>query len=158
MTTQISDIERVTVPPGVLKKLLSVKDDSRVRQLAGEGIFIRASKGRYLLFESIQNYIKTLKIQKDISHAESEKDIDYETERAKHEQIKRMQSELKLALMKGELQMPTKIAPFLTNKTDILEVKQILTEEIKDILQELKEYDPKDFYSNDFVELGESYE
>ncbi len=180
MTTQISDIERVTVPPGVLKKLLSVKDDSRVRQLAGEGIFIRASKGRYLLFESIQNYIKTLKIQKDISHAESEKNIDYETERAKHEQIKRMQSELKLALMKGELhkssdvemvmtdmiyrvrnrflQMPTKIAPFLTNKTDILEVKQILTEEIKDILQELKEYDPKDFYSNDFVELGESYE
>ncbi len=171
-----TEIERVTVSAGVLKKLLLLKDDSRVRQLAGEGIFIRASKGRYLLFESLQNYIKTLKVQKDIALAEDKNDINYKTERAKLEQIKRMQAELKLALMKGELhkssdvemvmtdmlarirsrflQMPSKMTPLLVEK-ETGEIKKMLSNEVRDILEELKEYDPKDFYSEDFVEIEE---
>ncbi len=172
----LTEIERVTVSAGVLKKLLLLKDDSRVRQLAGEGIFIRASKGRYLLFESLQNYIKTLKVQKDIALAEDKNDINYKTERAKLEQIKRMQAELKLALMKGELhkssdvemvmtdmlarirsrflQMPSKMTPLLVEK-ETGEIKKMLSNEVRDILEELKEYDPKDFYSEDFVEIEE---
>ncbi len=172
----MTEIERVTVSAGVLKKLLLLKDDSRVRQLAGEGIFIRASKGRYLLFESLQNYIKTLKVQKDIALAEDKNDINYKTERAKLEQIKRMQAELKLALMKGELhkssdvemvmtdmlarirsrflQMPSKMTPLLVEK-ETGEIKKMLSNEVRDILEELKEYDPKDFYSEDFIEIEE---
>ncbi len=172
----LTEIERVTVSAGVLKKLLLLKDDSRVRQLAGEGIFIRASKGRYLLFESLQNYIKTLKVQKDIALAEDKNDINYKTERAKLEQIKRMQAELKLALMKGELhkssdvemvmtdmlarirsrflQMPSKMTPLLVEK-ETGEIKKMLSNEVRDILEELKEYDPKDFYSEDFIEIEE---
>ncbi len=171
-----TEIERVTVSAGVLKQLLMFKDDSRVRQLAGEGIFIRASKGRYLLFESLQNYIKTLKVQKDVQSAEAENDVDYKTERAKLEQVKRIQAELKLALMKGELhksndvervmtdmlarirsrflQMPSKMAPLLAEK-ETGEIKKMLSNEVRDILEELKEYDPKDFYSEDFVEIEE---
>ncbi len=170
----LTEIERVTVSAGVLKQLLMFKDDSRVRQLAGEGIFIRASKGRYLLFESLQNYIKTLKVQKDVQSAEAENDVDYKTERAKLEQVKRIQAELKLALMKGELhksndvervmtdmlarirsrflQMPSKMAPLLAEK-ETGEIKKMLSNEVRDILEELKEYDPKDFYSEDFVEI-----
>ena len=172
----LTEIERVTVSAGVLKQLLMFKDDSRVRQLAGEGIFIRASKGRYLLFESLQNYIKTLKVQKDVQSAEAENDVDYKTERAKLEQVKRIQAELKLALMKGELhksndverimtdmlarirsrflQMPSKMAPLLAEK-EAGEIKKMLSNEVRDILEELKEYDPKDFYSEDFVEIEE---
>lgn len=172
----LTEIERVTVSAGVLKQLLMFKDDSRVRQLAGEGIFIRASKGRYLLFESLQNYIKTLKVQKDVQSAEAENDVDYKTERAKLEQVKRIQAELKLALMKGELhksndvervmtdmlarirsrflQMPSKMAPLLAEK-ETGEIKKMLSNEVRDILEELKEYDPKDFYSEDFVEIEE---
>ena len=172
----MTEIERVTVSAGVLKQLLMFKDDSRVRQLAGEGIFIRASKGRYLLFESLQNYIKTLKVQKDVQSAEAENDVDYKTERAKLEQVKRIQAELKLALMKGELhksndverimtdmlarirsrflQMPSKMAPLLAEK-ETGEIKKMLSNEVRDILEELKEYDPKDFYSEDFVEIEE---
>ena len=172
----MTEIERVTVSAGVLKQLLMFKDDSRVRQLAGEGIFIRASKGRYLLFESLQNYIKTLKVQKDVQSAEAENDVDYKTERAKLEQDKRIQAELKLALMKGELhksndvervmtdmlarirsrflQMPSKMAPLLAEK-ETGEIKKMLSNEVRDILEELKEYDPKDFYSEDFVEIEE---
>ena len=144
----MTEIERVTVSAGVLKQLLMFKDDSRVRQLAGEGIFIRASKGRYLLFESLQNYIKTLKVQKDVQSAEAENDVDYKTERAKLEQVKRIQAELKLALMKGELhksndvervmtdmlarirsrflQMPSKMAPLLAEK-ETGEIKKMLS-------------------------------
>lgn len=172
----MTEIERVTVSAGVLKQLLMFKDDSRVRQLAGEGIFIRASKGRYLLFESLQNYIKTLKVQKDVQSAEAENDVDYKTERAKLEQVKRIQAELKLALMKGELhksndvervmtdmlarirsrflQMPSKMAPLLAEK-EAGEIKKMLSNEVRDILEELKEYDPKDFYNEDFVEIEE---
>lgn len=172
----LTDIERVTVSASVLKSLLLLKDESRVRQLAGEGIFIRASKGRYLLFESLQNYIKTLKVQKDVQSAEAENDVDYKTERAKLEQVKRIQAELKLALMKGELhksndvervmtdmlarirsrflQMPSKMAPLLAEK-ETGEIKKMLSNEVRDILEELKEYDPKDFYSEDFVEIEE---
>ena len=172
----LTEIERVTVSAGVLKQLLMFKDDSRVRQLAGEGIFIRASKGRHLLFESLQNYIKTLKVQKDVQSAEAENDVDYKTERAKLEQVKRIQAELKLALMKGELhksndvervmtdmlarirsrflQMPSKMAPLLAEK-ETGEIKKMLSNEVRDILEELKEYDPKDFYSEDFVEIEE---
>ena len=172
----LTEIERVTVSAGVLKQLLMFKDDSRVRQLAGEGIFIRASKGRYLLFESLQNYIKTLKVQKDVQSAEAENDVDYKTERAKLEQVKRIQAELKLALMKGELhksndvervmtdmlarirsrflQMPSKMAPLLAEK-ETGEIKKMLSNEVRDILEELKEYDPKDFYNEDFVEIEE---
>ena len=172
----LTDIERVTVSASVLKSLLLLKDESRVRQLAGEGIFIRASKGRYLLFESLQNYIKTLKVQKDVQSAEAENDVDYKTERAKLEQVKRIQAELKLALMKGELhksndvervmtdmlarirsrflQMPSKMAPLLAEK-EAGEIKKMLSNEVRDILEELKEYDPKDFYSEDFVEIEE---
>ncbi len=172
----LTDIERVTVSASVLKSLLLLKDESRVRQLAGEGIFIRASKGRYLLFESLQNYIKTLKVQKDVQSAEAENDVDYKTERAKLEQVKRIQAELKLALMKGELhksndvervmtdmlarirsrflQMPSKMAPLLAEK-EAGEIKKMLSNEVRDILEELKEYDPKDFYNEDFVEIEE---
>ncbi len=172
----LTDIERVTVSASVLKSLLLLKDESRVRQLAGEGIFIRASKGRYLLFESLQNYIKTLKVQKDVQSAEAENDVDYKTERAKLEQVKRIQAELKLALMKGELhksndvervmtdmlarirsrflQMPSKMAPLLAEK-ETGEIKKMLSNEVRDILEELKEYDPKDFYNEDFVEIEE---
>lgn len=172
----MTDIERVTVTANELTKLCLFKNDSRIRQLVKEGTFVRVSKGRYLLFESIQNYIKTLKVQRDIQTAKNNDEISYNEERAKHEQIKRMQAELKLALMKGELhksqdveavmtdmlsrirsrflQMPTKIAPLLEGK-EAGEIKKILSEEVKDILEELKEYQPKDFINDDFIELGE---
>lgn len=175
-STNVTDIERVTVTAKELTKLCLFKNDSRIRQLVKEGTFIRVSKGRYLLFESIQNYIKTLKVQKDIQTAKNNDEISYNEERAKHEQIKRMQAELKLALMKGELhksedveavmtdmlsrirsrflQMPTKIAPLLEGK-EAGEIKKILSEEVKDILEELKDYQPKDFTNDDFIELGE---
>lgn len=172
----VTDIERVTVTANELTKLCLFKNDSRIRQLVKEGTFVRVSKGRYLLFESIQNYIKTLKVQRDIQTAKNNDEISYNEERAKHEQIKRMQAELKLALMKGELhksqdveavmtdmlsrirsrflQMPTKIAPLLEGK-EAGEIKKILSEEVKEILEELKEYQPKDFINDDFIELGE---
>lgn len=175
-STKVTDIERVTVTANELTKLCLFKNDSRIRQLVKEGTFVRVSKGRYLLFESIQNYIKTLKVQRDIQTAKNNDEISYNEERAKHEQIKRMQAELKLALMKGELhksqdveavmtdmlsrirsrflQMPTKIAPLLEGK-EAGEIKKILSEEVKDILEELKDYQPKDFTNDDFIELGE---
>ena len=57
----VTNISAVTVNATVLSELLGVSD-RRVRQLAEEGILIRASKGRYKLAESMKNYILTLRI------------------------------------------------------------------------------------------------
>lgn len=179
-TAKIDDVERVTVSSGVMEGLLGVTD-SRVRQLAREGVLTRASKGRYLLYESVRNYIKTLKIQSDMKNGgNGEGEIDYEEEHAKLERAKRQQAELKLALMKGELHkgtdvelvmndmlasvrgkllnLPSKISPRVAMKSDTGTIQRILTEEIHEALYELKNYDPKDFYSEEFVEVDHAVE
>jgi len=179
-TSKIDEIERVTVSSGVMEGLLGVTD-GRIRQLTREGILARASKGRYLLFDSMKNYIKTLKIQNDLKMGgDGEGEINYEKEHAKHEKVKRQQAELKLALMMGELHkgtdvervmndmlvsmrsrllnLPSKISPILALKNDTGSIQRILTDEIHEALYELKDYNPSDFYSEEFVELDQAVE
>lgn len=177
-STKVESVEKVTVAAGVLAELLGVTD-RRIRQLAEEGILLRTSKGRYLLAESVKNYIKTLKITTDIKNGdEVEDDIpDLEIERGLHERVKRKQSELKLALMKGELHksndvqsvmsdmlsnfkskllnLPSKISPMLVGKENVGEIKDVLTNEMHTALKELKEYNPKDFQSDDYIEFDD---
>lgn len=173
---KIEDISSVTVSASVLGDLLGVTD-RRVRQLAEEGIFIRVSKGRYSLPESIKNYITTLKMQNDILTSGQEEGIDLELEKAIHERIKRHQSEIKLALMKGEvhrsddveqvmtdmltsfrtrlLNIPSKVAPMLVARNEAGHIRDMLTNEMVEVLEELKDYDPTKFYGEDYIDYDE---
>lgn len=173
-SVKTTDISAITVNSATLEKIIGVSD-RRIRQLAEENIIIRAAKGRYKLMDSISNYILTLKVAIESGNSESpDGEIDLEEEKAIHERVKRHISELKLQTMKGDLHksedvervmtdmlvsiktkllsMPTKLAPILVSRNDIDFVRNIINREVLDALNELKDYNPKEFYSDDYVE------
>lgn len=175
-TKKVASIENLTVSASVLADLLGVTE-RRVRQLAEEGIFTRASKGRYNLPESIKTYINMIKMEKDIIGSTTAGELDLETERAIKTRVERKQAEIKLALMKGEvhkasdvqqvmmdmltsfrtrlLNIPSKLAPILVARNEAGNIKDIVTNEVIELLNELKEYNPSDFYAKEYIEYDE---
>ena len=172
-STKVTDIDSLTVSAAVLGNIFGVTD-RRVRQMAEEGIIVRAAKGRYNLVESLKNYILSLKLAAECATADSpDGEIDFDEEKALHERVKRHISELKLQTMKGELHkaedvervmsdmlaafktrvmnIPSKVAPVLEDR-DAAYIKERLTGEVIEALNELKDYDPKEFYSDEYVE------
>jgi len=178
-STKVTDIDSLTVSAAVLSGIFGVSD-RRVRQMAEEGIIVRAAKGRYNLVESLKNYILSLKLAAEGAAIDSpDGEIDIDEEKALHERVKRHISELKLQTMKGELHkaedvervmsdmlaafktrvmnIPSKAAPILEDR-DAGYIKDRLTKEVAEVLNELKDYDPKELYSDEYVEGEEDYE
>ncbi|WP_024346574.1 hypothetical protein [Lacrimispora indolis] len=172
-SAKVTDIDNLTVSAAVLGSIFGVTD-RRIRQMAEEGIIARVSKGRYNLVESLKNYILSLKLAVDSNSGESpDGELDIDEEKALHERVKRHISELKLQTMKGELHkaedveavmsdmlsafktrmmnIPSKTAPVLEDR-DAGYIKEKLTAEVTEALNELKDYDPKAFYSDEYVE------
>lgn len=176
-----TDISAITVSSGVLEKIIGVSD-RRVRQLAEEGILVRAVHGRYKLMDSVANYILTLKVSMESeSMCSPDGELDLEEEKAIHERVKRHISELKLQIMQGELHkskdvervmtdmlvalktkllsMPSKLAPVLVARNDIEFIKSMINREVLEALNELKDYNPKNFYSEEYaIQEGEEDE
>ena len=178
-STKVTDIDSLTVSAAVLGGIFGVTD-RRVRQMAEEGIIVRAAKGRYNLVESLKNYILSLKLAAEGATIDGpDGAIDIDEEKALHERVKRHISELKLQTMRGELHkaedvekvmsdmlaafktrvmnIPSKVAPILEDR-DAGYIKDRLTNEVVEALNELKDYDPKAFYSDEYVEGEEDYE
>ena len=175
-SAKITNIDSITVSAAVLGDMFGVTD-RRIRQMAEEGIVVRAAKGRYKLVESIKNYLLTLKLAAEGVGVElADGEINFDEEKALHERVKRHISELKLQVMKGELHkaedvqivmmdmlvafktkimsIPSKVAPILENR-EVAFIKERLTKEVIEALNELKDYDPKAFYSDEYVEESE---
>ncbi len=176
-----TDISAITVNSATLEKMIGVSD-RRIRQLAEEGIVIRAAKGRYKLKDSVMNYILTLKVAMEAAGTDSpDGELDLEEEKAIHERVKRHISELKLQVMKGELHrsgdvervmtdmlvsirarllaMPTKLAPLLVARNDVGYIRTAINREVLEALNELKDYNPKDFHGDELVDDdSEDYE
>lgn len=172
---KVDDISAITVNATVLADIIGVTD-RRVRGLAEEGILVRASKGRYKLKESLVNYILTLKVAREESASLSD-GLDLDTVKAEHEVVKMHMSELKLHLMEGTMHKsedvravmcdmlvafrtklmshPSKSAPVLANMYDAAQIQTYLEKEMTDILMELRQYNPKEFYNDDYVDLEE---
>lgn len=175
----LEDLEDITVSQKVLGECLGV-GDRMIRHLAEAGIIKRNSHGRYLLLTSIKNYILTLKVQKAGENVKTyafEEELDLNTEKAKHEHLKSMLTEVKLKLVQGQVHksedvgrvltdmftkfrskmmaLPTKLATKLVNK-DRYEIQEILKEEVHAALEELSDYSPADYYSDEFIDIDES--
>lgn len=177
------DISAITVNSSSLEKIIGVSD-RRIRQLAEEGVIVRAAHGRYKLMDSITNYILNLKVAMEASGTKTpDGELDLEEEKAIHERVKRHISELKLQIMKGDLHksedvervmtdmlvsvrtkllsMPAKLAPLLVARSDIDYIRRAINREVLESLNELKDYNPKDFHSDEFAgddEDTENYE
>lgn len=178
-SAKVTNIDNITVSAAVLGDLFGVKD-RRIRQMADEGIVVRAAKGRYKLVDSLKNYLLSLKLAAEgVGVDMVDGEINFDEEKALHERVKRHISELKLQTMKGELHkaedvetvmmdmlaafktrtmnIPSKVAPILENR-DAAYIKDRLTSEVTEALNELKDYDPKAFYSDEYVESEEEDE
>lgn len=176
-SAKVTNIDSTTVSAAVLGDMFGVSD-RRIRQMAEEGIVVRAAKGRYKLVDSIKNYLLTVKLAAEgvgVDLADGE--INLEEEKGLHERVKRHISELKLQIMKGGLHkaqdveivmtdmlvafktrmmnIPSKVAPILESR-DAAFIKDRLTSEVIEALNELKDYDPRAFYSEEYVEEDES--
>ena len=172
-SAKVTDIDNLTVSVGVLANIFGLTERS-IRLKTEEGIIVRASKGRYRLVESLKNYVLALRLQADgLTTDDPDGEINIDEEKALHERIKRHISELKLQVMKGDLHkaedvervmmdmlaafktrlmnIPSKVAPALENR-DAAYIKDRLTKEVLEVLNELKDYNPKDFYSDEYVE------
>lgn len=172
-SAKVTNIDSITVAAAVLGELFGVKD-RRIRQMAEEGIVVRAAKGRYKLVDSVKNYLLTLKLAAEGVGVELvDGEISFDEEKALHERVKRHISELKLQIMQGELHkaedvemvmtdmlaafktrmmnIPSKVAPILESR-DAAFIKDRLTSEVTEALNELKDYNPKAFYSDEYVE------
>ncbi len=175
--TRNADMAAITVSAKTLGEVLGI-GDRMVRHLADEGILARNSHGKYLLMKSVKNYILTVKASKAGKHVESNLDevLDWEAEKAKHEHVKRIISEIRLSLIQGKVHkaedvervvtdmltrfkskleaMPSKMARKLENK-ERADIQRMLFNEVRGALKELSEYNPADYYSDEHVEASE---
>lgn len=175
--TRNVDMSVVTVSSKVLGEVLGITDRT-VRHLADEGILVRSRHGKYLLMESVKNYVLTLKAQKSGEHVVSTLDevLDLKTEQAKHEHVKCLIADVKLALIKGKVHkaedvervvtdmferfkskmeaMPAKLAKRLEGE-DRTEIQKELEREVRGALMELSAYDSKQYLSDDYIEVDE---
>ena len=175
-TQKVNDIQDITVSAKVLAECIGV-GDRMIRYLADEGIVKRNGHGRYLLLESVKNYILTLKVSKAGETVKSDFDkdnLDLNQEKAINEHWKAMITEIKLQLIKGQvhksadvervmtdmfvnfknkmLAMPYKMAMKLEN-LDRREIQERLRDEISLALSELADYNPADFYSDEHIDI-----
>lgn len=172
-----TDFEEIMVGPKVLETLFGVGERT-IQRLAEQGIVKRNSKGKYFLMKSVKAYVLTLKAAaagKNIQTDDDEDDLDLDKERALHERVKRQIDEIKLELIKGKVHkaedvqaivtdmltrfkskmeaMPSKLARKLEGKkrTDI---QKTLAAEIRSALEELSEYNPVDYYSDEHIDVS----
>lgn len=139
--------------------------------------FAKQENGRgYDLSKCVQEYIE-YKVKAEVPKGTT---VDIEKEKAEHERIKKNMSSLKLRKMKRELHeaadveiflsemlynfrnkllaTPTKVATLIVGEKDVNQIISILTKEMNDILDELSEYDPEEFSSDDYSEEEEEDE
>lgn len=175
---KLEDISTVTVSARVLAEIIGV-GDRQIRNLASEGILVRNSHGRYLLMKSLKNYIINLKIAKAGEKIKSDFDeceLELDNEKAKHEHLKAMITEIKLQLIRGQVHksedvgavitnmftkfrskmmaLPYKLAPKLVGK-EKAEISGILKAEVEFALHELADYKPSDYYPPEYIDSCE---
>ena len=176
-TRNVDGMDTITVSAKVLGEICGI-GDRQIRNLAEEGIMCKNSHGKYLLLKSVKNYIITLKVAKAGQNVESDLDqeLDLDTEKAKHEHVKLQIAEIKLAMIQGKAHksedvervitdmfekfrsklqaMPAKLAKKLEGK-DRIDIQNILQSDINSALEELAAYNPANYYSDEYIDIGE---
>ena len=72
----------------------------------------------------------------------------------KADDVKTVMMDMLVAFKTRVMAIPSKVAPTLENR-DAAYIKRRLTNEVMEVLNELKDYNPKAFYSDEYVEENE---
>lgn len=155
------DARKITVSQSNLARAIGITH-GRVSQLIQEGIVLRDDKdmrGGVYLVQSVRNYGA-------MKGGGTDDELDYISEKAKHEKVKREIAELRLAKMENRAYsartvelvltemlsnlrtqlpgMPSKLAPQLEGKPRG-QIYELMTRELEERLSELSEYTPELF-------------
>lgn len=175
---ETEDFEALLVSSKVLESLFGVKDRT-IRDLADKGIIKRDSHGKYLFWDSVKSYITAMRVVNEAKNSTNTEDdgtdLDLDEEKAQHERVKRQIAEIKLQLIKGQVHksedveavmtnmfarfkskvaaLPSKLAKRLEGKSRT-EIQRILKTDIDNVLAELADYSPADFYSDEHIEIS----
>ena len=155
-----------TVDVSTLAKLFNLTA-MRVQQLATDGVVVRAERGKYELWPSIRNYIKSLQERKvnQWSTGAGERGGEYEGHRARLTKARADMAEVQAALLKGStheasaveavwfdmignartklLAMPSKLAPRVHGEDNLAAIKTAIEAAVTEALNELSNYDPR---------------
>ncbi len=172
---KIDNVEQVTVSSTVLSNLFGLTT-RRIRQLENEGVIQKIARGKYSLQDNIKSYITYIKASADLKENKTDEGkIDYDEEHALLERRKREKMELELAAMRGTmhysedvervmndmlsnfkakiLALPSRAAPRLITLSTIADIQEVLQNEVLDALNEMSQYNPNDFYSDEYVDV-----
>lgn len=170
----VNNLDRTIVTAGVISSMFGYSE-RWVRQLADDGIIDRLKSGSYELIPTTQKYINHLKLKAEANIDDLSEELDLHEEKTLHEKAKREIAEIELALMKGEvhkgenikyvmtdmlsrvrtklLGLPSKLSPMLVMRDEASQIKNIMDDEIYDILTELADYSPELFRGDEYIEL-----
>lgn len=164
--------ERTIVNTKAIAKMFNMTERN-VRYLVEEGIIARVAHGRYDLNDTVSRYVTFLKMSYDgIDENKVMESLEYE--RWLHEKAKREKAEIELAHIKREmhkadevervlnhmvmafrskmLSLPSKSALLLASKDDPKVIEALLERDINEALNELANYDPSMFFTEDVEE------
>ena len=165
--------ENTIIKSTELAKILNLSD-RHIRRLAEENVIVKNGQGKYLLLESLQNYISYLNNKnagdedlKDQKLREEIEKIKKDTE-LKEIKIQELTNQLHpasivkevmttmLTNIKGKfLSLPNKLAPSIIGCENLAEIQEKVLDGIVDILNELSEYNPELFKTKEMYEEEE---
>jgi phage terminase Nu1 subunit (DNA packaging protein) len=162
-----------SVPLGTIAKLLKLSE-RRVNQLNKMGVIPKNGRGRYDIVPAVHGYLDFIK-EKAPTTYQSDKHIDYHTEKARLirsqadqaeiellktkqniitvDDMKRLLQDVVLSTKSRLLNVPNRVAPMVVSEDDEGYIKEIMIAEINEALNELArkfaEYEPSDNDDND---------
>jgi len=150
----------------------------RIQQLVEENAVVRVAHGKYDLVASFRAYLEYEK-EKIIS---DDKDLDKLREETLWTRARRKKTEAELGIITGKLHraedvenimnammmsfrsqllsFASRLAPKVQGKKDLIEIQELVKDEVEDLMNELKDYDPDVFYaeSDDTIASDEPLE
>lgn len=143
----------------------------RIRTLATEGVVVKTKAGRYDLKKSVSGYVDFIKdTKKEEKQGIDKVRLARESEGLMHDKIKKRKTELQVmqlektmlltedvvdiwadfaAMVKSKLlNIPTKLAPQLTDIEDVNTIKKAIATEVSEALNEIADFDINKFESD----------
>lgn len=149
-----------------LAEILGISE-RHLRRLASENVIVKNGQGKYLLVDSVKNYIEYLEskndVDDDLKNKKVKEEIEYLRTRDKKEKIKIkiLEGDLHegddvkkvmnnvVAGFKGQLKaLPYKLAPLVIGIDNLGELQEIILDNINLALSELSKYDKSKFLKN----------
>lgn len=163
-----------------LSKMLGVTKQ-QIGNLEKNGIVIKAGRGKYDAIQSVANYINSMRDREELRNKKPEEiKLMVEVQKLEHEKVKTRKTQLQVMQQEGVLHhaddvkaiwnniivaaksrllaIGVKVSPQIAGETDTSIIQGNIDREVREALQEIKEYDASVFLENYTVAVEEEGE